>query len=140
MKYLEFAEKTLKDAGYRITAPRKNVLEVLNNADEALNAYAIAEKIKGADVSTVYRILMVLKDLELVHFVKQVQGYVKCGDHSCQESAHCHHQFVCESCGSTKEMHIDDREFLGSLKKNFSDLMIRGHYFEFLGLCKKCKS
>ncbi len=142
MKYTDFAEQRLKEAGYRVTKPRHLVLQALSKDAVAQNPYEICRVIGAQgfsiDVSTVYRILEVFKKLKLVHFVKEQQGYLACQDYDCCEAKHCHHQFVCKKCEKVSEIHVDDSTFIEKLKKNFSELIFEGHYFEFSGICKKC--
>lgn len=143
MKFIEYAETVLRHSDYRLTKPRQLVLEVLNSANSPLNAYDISNDIKErgdlVDVSTVYRILEVYKRLGLVHFVRELQGYVRCQDFSCNLQTHCHHQFVCRSCSKVTEVHVTDAAFLNTLKKQFKQFLLESHYLELAGLCNSCR-
>lgn len=142
MTFIEFAQDVLKRNKYKLTGARILVLEVLNKAEKPMNAYDIAEAVKGSkgkvDTSTVYRMLEVFKELGLVHFVREVQGYVRCQDFSCHQQTHCHHQFVCRSCAVVKEVHLTDQDFLNALKKQFKQFSVEAHYLELSGLCEAC--
>lgn len=144
MLFKDYAIKVLKDDGLRLTKPRTVVLEILAEAQKSLNAYEIADlcaakKVK-TDVSTVYRMLEVYKNLNLVHFVKETRGYLSCKKFTCEDDNHCHHQFVCNTCKSISEIHLDDSSFISTLKKKFVELEIKAHYFEFSGFCKSCNN
>ena len=142
--YLSYGEEVLRLNEYRITAPRIEILKVLKRAKSTLKAYEIAEKCtkKGisVDTSTVYRVLEVFKELGLVHFIKEKQGYVACRELSCSNKNHCHHQFVCKKCDSVEEIHFNDKKFIAEIKKSFRKLLFEGHYFEFMGICQKCRA
>ncbi|MEK7672885.1 MAG: Fur family transcriptional regulator [Patescibacteria group bacterium] len=132
--------EVLQKAGYRVTEPRLKVLEILGESKKPLNAYEICEKTKSnLDVSTVYRILEVFKKLKVLHFVKDKKGYILCQESECKNDKHCHHQFVCQKCEETTEMHLDDQEFLKSIEDKFKDVLFASHYFEFSGVCGNCR-
>jgi Fe2+ or Zn2+ uptake regulation protein len=65
------AENRLREHGYRLTRPRRQVLAVLAESDRALSPYAILEHLaqegEAPDVVTVYRILELLESLQLVY-------------------------------------------------------------------------
>lgn len=142
MTYLNFAKTRLQKNGYKLTTPRLFVLGVLEKSKKPLNAYEIVKKISAKkstiEPSTAYRILEVYEKLDLVHFNKEVQGYTICQDWTCSNQKHCHHQFTCSRCEQITEFHIEDQNFLKTLKTKFKDFLIQSHYFEFSGLCKSC--
>lgn len=77
--YEEHALSVLRNAGYRITMPRVQVIRALGDTTTALSAYAIHEKIVNGggkiDVVSVYRILTTLEDVGLIHHIGIVNGY-----------------------------------------------------------------
>ena len=141
MDYQDYSIGVLKGAGYRITDPRRLVLMALSEASGPMNAYDIERKTDGAlDVSTAYRILEVFQQLKLVHFVKDLQGYIACKNFGCKNLSHCHHQFVCKSCDGVSEVYIDDHKMIEDLKQKMADFKIDDHYLEFSGTCSQCLS
>lgn len=80
--YEEHSLKELRNAGYRITMPRVQVIRALADTTRALSAYAIHEKIIGGggkiDVVSVYRILSTLQEVGLIHHIGIVDGYFPC--------------------------------------------------------------
>jgi len=80
--YEEHALKELRNAGYRITMPRVQVIRALADTTTALSAYAIHEKIISSggkiDVVSVYRILSTLQEVGLIHHIGVVDGYFPC--------------------------------------------------------------
>ena len=72
--------KELRQAGYRITMPRVQVIRALADSPKALSAYAIHEKIISSggkiDVVSVYRILNTLQEVGLIHHIGDVTQFV----------------------------------------------------------------
>jgi Fur family zinc uptake transcriptional regulator len=85
--YEEHALRELRNAGYRITMPRVQVIRALADTNRALSAYAIHEKIINfggkIDVVSVYRILSTLQEVGLIHHIGVVDGYFPCRIASC---------------------------------------------------------
>ena len=108
--YEEHALKILRNAGYRITMPRVQVIRALADTNRALSAYAIHEKIIGGggkiDVVSVYRILSTLQEVGLIHHIGVVDGYFPCrmADCSGKRSA----VLVCEATSTVTELRLPD--------------------------------
>lgn len=134
------ALKILKDNGYKLTRSRDQILEVLLASDSPMNPYEIVESAKSKDINldvvTVYRALKVLKELEIVHFLKGESKYLIC-EEPCED--HCHHQFICDDCGQVDDLHLNDSNLIESISNSYPALTIKSHYFEFSGICNKCK-
>jgi Fur family zinc uptake transcriptional regulator len=104
--YEEHSLKELRNAGYRITMPRVQVIRALADTTKALSAYAIHEKIINSggkiDVVSVYRILSTLQEVGLIHHIGIVDGYFPC------RMTNCHGKrsevVVDESSGSVTEL------------------------------------
>jgi len=87
--YEERSLKELRNAGFRITMPRVQVIRALADSDVALSAYAIHDKIISSngkiDVVSVYRILSTLQEVGLIHHIGVVDGYFPCRIGNCAE-------------------------------------------------------
>ncbi len=87
--YEEHSLTELRNAGFRITMPRVQVIRALADTDTALSAYAIHDKIISTggkiDVVSVYRILSTLQEVGLIHHIGVVDGYFPCRLGSCTE-------------------------------------------------------
>lgn len=96
----------LKQAGYRTTLPRVQVLRVLALSDKPMSAYKIHQEIvaHGArvDVVSVYRTIEILSKLHLVHHVGIADGYTPCRLDDCHETDSQH--VVCGECGIVTEL------------------------------------
>jgi Fur family transcriptional regulator, zinc uptake regulator len=104
--YEEHSLKELRNAGYRITMPRVQVIRALADTNKALSAYAIHEKIINSggkiDVVSVYRILSTLQEVGLIHHIGVVDGYFPCRIATC--NARRSQVVVEEGTGSVVEL------------------------------------
>ncbi len=82
------AERTCAEAGGKLTAPRRDVLSLLLEADQPLAAYdllARMQTLRGqTHPPTIYRALDFLEQVGLVHRISSRKAYVACrnGSHS----------------------------------------------------------
>jgi len=142
MKYSIHAKTNLSQNGYKLTAQRLLVIDLFESATESRNAYDIKKALssinKKIDIVSIYRILSLLKKLNLVHEISPGK-FVRCQKFTCTNLSHCHHQFICNSCHKTEEIHVDDNFFINDLGKLYPKLLINSHSFCFEGLCEKCR-
>lgn len=129
----------LQQKGYRLTPQRIMVIEALHGADQHISAEDIYVQVKArypyANISTVYRTLELLKELELVTETDFGDGRVR---YHTEEKGH-HHHLVCRKCG--KIIDLDD-----SALSLLRDSLLRDYDFEadlrhlaIFGLCPKCR-
>ena len=89
----------LREKGHRLTPQRMLVIEALHNADRHISAEELYEQLHSrypyANISTVYRTLELLKELNLVTEADFGEGRVR---YHVAEKGH-HHHLVCRSCG-----------------------------------------
>jgi Fe2+ or Zn2+ uptake regulation protein len=133
------AIRILQARGYKITEPRKQVLEVLEEAQKPLSPYDIQrllrQKGKYLNHVTIYRILNLFGSLNLAHRVLSSGGFVKC---SLGAVEGCHRFMVCRRCGTIQEFANEElcrRE--NEFAQNF-DFHTEYHLSEFSGLCANC--
>ena len=145
--YTEDAIARLKERGYRITTPRRNVLELLDRLQKPVSPYEIKELLEQArvriDTVSIYRILDCLEQNGLIHRVLSIGKYRKCDldieDHCrLKQAEHCHHNLVCRACGAIEELHCPDLSKLERAVSEHTGFRIEGHELEFRGLCGKC--
>ena len=110
-KAISDAEQKCAQNGIKFTKRRKQVLSVLIKADAALSAYEIAEQC-NADGDTkmpamsVYRILDLLQEQDLIHRLEIANKYVSCSHISCSHK-HYNSQFlICGSCRHVEEIYL----------------------------------
>ncbi len=130
----------LKERGYRITAPRRQVLRVLADAERPLSPYEIQEllKQKGEYLNhvTIYRVLELLCSLNLAHKVLLTGGFVIC---SLGDANGCHRFMLCRKCGKLNEyvseaLCAEETEIAEAL-----GFCTEQHFSEFSGVCVRCQ-
>lgn len=137
--YIEEFAECLKSKGLRLTKQRKLVLELMQELNESLlSIEEIFERLKDRDssisLSTVYRTLILLEEIELVHRVYTKDGYA-----SYQFGRHSSCQFICSSCGGILDA---DEAFF----KSFDDLIqkkefvVKNYKLNIYGCCSNCLS
>jgi|SRR3990170_6617215 len=126
----------LRQAGLRVTAPRREVCEVVaRHHDEHLTPALISERLAGrVDQSTVYRTLEALESAGLLRHTHL--GHGPAVYHLTDEPPHQH--LVCTRCGATAQ--IDASALRGML-----DAITAGSgfvpdpaHFALSGLCARC--
>jgi len=127
----------LRAKGYRLTPQRELVLravERLGHAtpDEVLTA--VREDSSAVNISTVYRTLELLEELDLVrhaHLTDRAPTY-----HSTAAPAHVH--LVCRSCGAVTEVAPDlVAPMTEALRERYGFTTDVGHLTVF-GTCRAC--
>lgn len=137
--YLQAAEKHCLERGCRLTALRRQVLELVLNHKGVIKAYQILadlQKERGvAAPPTVYRALDFLVEQGLLHKVDALNGFIVCD--------HFHHQhegmiLVCESCGQVEE--IDATACLSALRQasDAVGFVLSQQNVVLAGICKAC--
>lgn len=136
---IEHVENICSIKKLNFTSSRRNVLEILINADNALTAYEILEILKESLPKTkpaiIYRALDFLCENDFVHRIEVSNSYMAC--ENC-EHAHVAKFLICESCKKTIELESDG--FSNDLEKQAKSMgfQIQTEIFEAKGICKEC--
>ena len=132
-------QQVLRDKGYRLTPQRELVLSAVNRLghatpDEILTV--VREQSSAVNISTVYRTLELLEELELVrhtHLTDRAPTY-----HSTSTPTHVH--LVCRGCGTVLEAHPDEFDaWQASLTERHGFEADLGHLTVF-GRCEECRA
>lgn len=140
MSDVQGALKVLKDRGYKVTGPRKQVLKVLSQAQQPVSPYDIQDILReqGQHLNhvTIYRILDLLCALNLAHKVLLLGGFVRC---SLGEGEGCHRFTVCRECGAFRE--FADKALCDEEREVAQELGFRTeqHFSEVSGICAQCQ-
>jgi Fur family ferric uptake transcriptional regulator len=129
----------LSRQGYRLTPQRMMILEAVEAADDHISAEEIylqvCARYPHLNISTVYRTLELLKELELATETDLGDGRVRY--HSIKKGHH--HHLVCHKCGQIIDL---DESVLSPLKAVLS----RDYKFDadlkhlaIFGYCEKCQ-
>src|SRR6476646_8080272 len=132
--------RALDDAGYRLTAPRLAVADLITTQDGHFTAADLAPVARarrvGVSRATLFRALDLMVELGVVERLDLPSGdhaYVACA------RAH-HHHVVCSRCGRTAE--VDDsglNEAVREIERS-SGFRIDTHRLELFGLCRRCQA
>jgi len=128
-------ERQLASKGYRLTLPRKLVLESLRAAPCHADANWVYDQVRkqlpGVSLGTIYRTLNVLVEAGLIRMLH-------CGDRHARYDAHLqpHDHAICQDCGALVEAEI----FRGQGTAKATGFAIWGHHLDFYGLCPACQA
>lgn len=136
--------------GYRLTAGREAILDILSKSEGHLSAEDIYMKLHpkylNVGLTTVYRTLDVLSNLGMVYKFDFGDGRARYELADGPKGAHHHHHLVCTSCNRVvdytdfinKEVELLQQTEKGLEKKyNFK---INSHIIQFYGLCRECSA
>jgi Fe2+ or Zn2+ uptake regulation protein len=126
----------LRDQGFKITAPRFQVIEGLaRREEENFTAEELAAELASVGRATVYRTIKLLLDQGLVCRVILADGAV------CYRVSHRahHHHLVCLSCGATEDVHLSDVEDVITRVRGATDYELVSHRIEIYGFCPACR-
>ena len=129
----------LSGAGYRVTQPRRAVVEVLARAKRSLSPEEICERARKVHaevgLATVYRTLDMLQALGLLSRVQiGSKGYaLTCADHR------LHFHLVCRKCHSVTELGAEGPMAQLQHELDESGFQSQGGAIEMLGLCQRCR-
>lgn len=140
MDFVSDSVRVLRARGYRITQPRRRVLELLEQVEMPLSPYDMQKRLgkmgQHLDTVTIYRILDLLCELGLAHKVLSANGFIRC---TLGEEEGCHRYLVCRKCGGLREF-ADEALCLreNEVAQRFG-FQTEYHLTEFSGLCADCR-
>jgi Fur family ferric uptake transcriptional regulator len=131
----------LRESGLRLTPQREMVLSVLHHLEGVATAEEIHTKVRAlssaVDISTVYRTLDLLKELDLVACIDpadQQHRYELLGVHG----PHLH--LVCRSCGKVIGVSLSEAESLTSHLRTAHGFEAQLGEVTVPGLCRECQT
>ena len=131
----------LQDNGYRITAPRRAVVETIALSQHVLSPLAVYEQTRSAyprlGLVTVYRTIDKLEELGLIQRVHRPSG---CQAFIAAFSGH-QHLLICQGCGRVEFFsgEGDQMEVLISQVCQDSGYQVDQHWLQLFGLCTGCQ-
>jgi Fur family ferric uptake transcriptional regulator len=139
--WIEHAQATLADAGYRRGGARHAVIELIARSRCARTAAEIEEQLRSEDRSvgraSVYRTLEQLAELRLVSRLDVGTGTARyeaalpSGDH--------HHHLVCDTCGKVQPFEDPDLESaIEKLAQRVPAFAVSEHDVVLHGECEGC--
>ena len=131
----------LEANGYRLTAPRRAVVEIIALSQHVLTPIDIFEQARPnharLGLVTVYRTLEKLEELELVQRVHQPSG---CQAFIAAFSGH-QHILICQGCGRVEFFsgEEDQIETLMSHVGQACGYQVQSHWLQLFGVCRQCQ-
>jgi Fe2+ or Zn2+ uptake regulation protein len=130
---------SLQESGYRLTAPRRVVIQILAETEFALNPAQIFNEARQLDprigLVTIYRTLEKLEQLALVQRVHNVEG---CHAYIAAPDGH-QHLIICRECSRAE--YVDGNENLEPMINDMGTrhgYLINDHWLQLFGLCPVC--
>jgi Fur family transcriptional regulator, ferric uptake regulator len=131
--------KCLQENGYRLTAPRQTVVEIIASSQHILSPLDVYEKARSSypkiGLVTVYRTVEKLEELNLIQRVHQPSG---CHAFIAGFSGH-EHLLICEKCGRAVYFEGDKIDALMANVENESGFKVHDHWFQLFGVCSDCQ-
>ena len=98
-----------EEYSFRLTQKRRNLLVIMAETDFALSAYELCRKYnlrfrEPISVMSVYRILELLINENLIHKLHSINKYIACSDLSRHDHQNAAYFYICESCNGVREM------------------------------------
>ena len=124
----------LEDNGYRLTAPRQEIIGVLEAKQEGFTAEEIVAELPGLGRATVYRTLRLLLEIGAICRLNMLDGAPR---YSPSRVEH-HHHTVCIRCGAVSEFRAVMLErFLRALAAEIPGDIV-GHRIDLYITCTTC--
>jgi Fur family ferric uptake transcriptional regulator len=131
----------LQTNGYRLTAPRLAVVDVVAGSQYVINpleVYAMARRqYARLGLVTVYRTIEKLEELGLVQRVHQPSG---CQGFVAASLGH-QHLLICQGCGRVEyfQGELEQIDDLMSVVEKQSGYQIQEHWLQLFGTCNRCR-
>ena len=131
----------LQDNGYRLTAPRRAVVETIANSQlllTPLDVYARARpRYPRLGLVTVYRTLEKLEELRLIQRVHRPSG---CQGFIASQAGH-QHLLICQECGRVEYFNgeTDRMDIIMSQVGTESGYQVQSHWLQLFGVCRLCQ-
>ena len=135
----------LRAKGHRMTKTRLQVIAGLEDMDGQFTSRDLHQHMTSKnsrfDFATVYRNLLTLADLGIIHSIPNMGTYIRCSlEHTCNEES-LHGIYRCDSCDKLEEKSISSEyaQSLFSMSEHGNPgFKVRNAVIEFNGLCESC--
>lgn len=129
-------QRLLARRGYRLTGPRRQLLDVM----EALGDHFVADDVVSAAPevgrATVFRTLRLLQDLGMVCQVVLDDGALA---YRLAPEEH-HHHLLCVECGAVRDFSAEAIEHVFEEIARDTGYSVEAHRFEVYGRCPDCQA
>jgi Fe2+ or Zn2+ uptake regulation protein len=137
---MEHWEQRLSNSGFRVTAPRRAIMAVLQASRQPMAPQGIMQRAADACPSlglvTVYRALALFAELGLVRRVHHADG---CHGYLTASPGH-HHAILCQCCGRAVEFSgSHDLDVLIARLERETGYQVDEHLLQLVGTCQACR-
>lgn len=129
-------ERLLSRRGYRLTSPRRNLLEVMAGLGDHFAAESVVSAAPGVGRATVFRTLRLLQDLGVVCQVVLDDGTLA---YRLAPEEH-HHHVLCVECGAVEDFSSAALESVLQDVQDSTGYTIEAHRLELYGRCPSCQA
>jgi Fe2+ or Zn2+ uptake regulation protein len=129
------ALKMLVEHGYRVTHPRREVVEVVMQQSRPFTAEQMVQLLSDISRATVYRTLEIMASIDILTRLLQSNGHPA---YVVGEPGHRHH-LICSNCGYVVAFTSCPVEPVVSELGKSHNFAIQGHSLEIFGLCNNCR-
>ncbi len=134
MEPTEDIERTLASEGFRLTGPRRVLVEAMRGLGDHFVADEVVEAAPAVGRATVFRTLRLLQDLGVVCQVVLDDGAAA---YRLASGGH-HHHLVCSECGAVSDFASGDLEGVLTEIAQRTGYRVDAHRLEVYGLCPAC--
>ena len=146
----EVAKKQKEDpAGFRMTLPRRMILERLKTTNSYLSAddifVSLYPQYPGIGLATIYRTLNLLEEHGMINKVNIGDGKARFAFIEQGEDLPHYHQLVCKRCFKIIKFNDFSAEELDNMRKSEKKyeeryhFSIESHIVQYYGLCEDCQ-
>ena len=129
-------ERQLARGGYRLTAPRRALLDAVQALGDHFTAEGLLAATPEVGRATVFRTLRLLQDVGTLCQVVLDDGTL---EYRLTSGGH-HHHIVCSACGAVNDFSsCDIQELLDELARR-TGYDIESHRLEVYGRCSRCRT
>ena len=138
---MKSAATLCKARGANFTVLRSRILELIWQSHKPTGAYELLDMLRrerpNAQPPTVYRALVFLLDLGLIHRIESLNAYVGC---STPNNYHSSQFLICSGCGAASE--VSDAQFNKTIHKLAEDngFLVNHLTIEIEGQCPNCQT
>lgn len=127
----------LEGTGYRLTAPRRAVLDAIAHANRPFTIEELSDRLPNIGRATVFRTIKLLQELEIVCRVPLEDGGIR---YERSRSGRHHHHLICSECASVTE--FEDPSLDAAIEENAraAGFELDGHSAELYGRCAPCRA
>lgn len=136
MASIDSIESALTNEGFRLTAPRRALVEVMQGLGDHFIADDVVEAAPAVGRATVFRTLRLLQDLGIVCQVVLDDGTAA---YRLASGGH-HHHLVCSECGAVSDFASGDLEGLLDDIARRTGYRVDAHRLEVYGMCPDCRA